>query len=122
MHDFILASISGEDPLVGNGSLGPVRQALHASFPPDRSQVHCSACEQVVTGLTIAEAAEDFDTDLQDIGLLLRKDEIHVIGRDPTSMSICRNSIEWCFESKQARLLDWDLEISGGTSFVTVRK
>lgn len=62
--------------------------------------------------MTPAEAAEAFNTDLQDIGFLLRKDEIHMIRRDPAVVSICRNSIEWCFESRQTRLLDSHFEIA----------
>lgn len=112
MHDFILASFRDEDLSNGSGRLVPIRRPDPASFPSDRSQTFCTECEQIVTGLTPAEAADAFNTDLQDIGFLLRKEEIHMIRRDPAVISICKNSIEWCFESRQTRLLDSHFEIA----------
>lgn len=112
MHDSISAlyddregrPISGEMPV-------PIGRPAVVSFASDRSRVFCSTCRQIVVTVTVAEAAEAFNTDLQDIGFLLRKDEIHMIGRDPAVISICRNSVEWCFESRQTRLLDSHFEI-----------
>ena len=112
MHDSFSGLYSNNNVTQSSGEFGPIRRPLTASFPSDRSQTFCTECQQIVTGMTPAEAAEAFNTDLQDIGFLLRKDEIHMIRRDPAVVSICRNSIEWCFESRQTRLLDSHFEIA----------
>lgn len=112
MHDFILASFSNETVHDRDRELDPIRLASYAGFPPDRSRLYCSECKEVVTGMTPAEAAQAFNTDLQDIGFLLRKEDIHTVGRDPLALSICGTSIEWCFESRQTRLLDSHFEIA----------
>ena len=111
MHDSISALYDREGrPISGEMTL-PIDRPAVVSFATDRSRVFCSTCQQIVVTVTVAEAAEAFNTDLQDIGFLLRKDEIHMIGRDPAVISICRNSVEWCFESRQTRLLDSHFEM-----------
>jgi hypothetical protein len=111
MHDSILALHSGEGRPISGEFGKPIDRPTVVSFASDRSRVFCSTCQQIVDTVTVAEAAEAFNTDIQDIGFLLRKDEIHMIRRDPAVISICRNSVEWCFESRQTRLLDSHFEI-----------
>jgi hypothetical protein len=114
MHDSLSGFYSHNNVSEASGEFGPIRRPGSVSFHSDRSQTFCTECQQIVTGLTPAEAADAFNTDLQDIGFLLRKEEIHMIRRDPTaiSISICRDSIEWCFESRQTRLLNSHFEIA----------
>lgn len=112
MHDSISGSREREDAL-SSGDFGrPIKRPAVVSFSSDRSRTFCSTCQQIVVTVTVAEAAEAFNTDLQDIGFLLKKDEIHMIGRDPAVISICRNSVESCFEARQTRLLDSHFEIA----------
>ena len=112
MHDSNLRPYGHENASRPNGDMAAVLRPVFDPFPSDRSQTFCTECQQIVTGLTPAEAAEAFNTDLQDIGFLLRKEEIHMIRRDPAVIAICRNSIEWCFESRQTRLLDSHFELA----------
>lgn len=111
MHDSILALHEREGRPISGAYPKPIDRPAVVSFASDRSRVFCSTCQQIVVTVTVAEAAEAFNTDIQDIGFLLRKDEIHMIRRDPAVISICRNSVEWCFESRQTRLLDSHFEI-----------
>jgi hypothetical protein len=111
MHDSILALHERESRPISGELPKPIYRPTVVSFASDRSRVFCSTCQQIVITVTVAEAAEAFNTDIQDIGFLLRKDEIHMIRRDPAVISICRNSVEWCFESRQTRLLDSHFEI-----------
>jgi len=110
MHDSILALHERENGPISGEFTNPIARPAVVSFTTDRSRTFCSTCQQIVVTITVAEAAEAFNTDLQDIGFLLRKDEIHMIRRDPAVISICRNSVEWCFESRQTRLLDSHFE------------
>ena len=111
MHDSISALHEREGRPISGAFPRPIERPAAVSFASERSGVFCSTCQQIVVTVTVAEAAEAFNTDIQDIGFLLRKDEIHMIRRDPAVISICRNSIEWCFESRQTRLLDSHFEI-----------
>jgi hypothetical protein len=117
MHDSILALHSGEGRPVSGEFGKPIERPTLISFASDRSRVFCSTCQQIVVTVTVAQAAEAFNTDIQDIGFLLRKDEIHMIRRDPAVISICRNSVEWCFESRQTRLLDSHFETVANHNF-----
>jgi hypothetical protein len=111
MHDSNLALHEREGrPISGSFPRAIGRPAV-VSLASGRPGVFCSTCQQIVVTVTVAEAAEAFNTDIQDIGFLLRKDEIHMIRHDPAVISICRNSVEWCFESRQTRLLDSHFEI-----------
>jgi hypothetical protein len=117
MHDSILALHAREGRPISGEFPKAISRPSVVSFASDRSRVFCSTCQQIVVTVTVAEAAEAFNTDIQDIGFLLRKDEIHMIGRDPAVIFICRNSVEWCFESRQTRLLDSHFETVVQQSF-----
>ena len=117
MHDFISAIHEPEGRPISGQFPKPIERPAVVSFASNRSRVFCSTCQQIVVTVTVAEAAEAFNTDIQDIGFLLRKDEIHMIGREPAVIFICRNSVEWCFESRQTRLLDSHFETVVQQSF-----
>jgi hypothetical protein len=117
MHDSILAVHEHGGRPISGAFPNPIDRPAVVSFASDRSRVFCSTCQQIVVTVTVAEAAEAFNTDIQDIGFLLRKDEIHMIRRDPAVVSICRRSVEWCFESRQTRLLDSHFEIVANQNF-----
>lgn len=110
MRDSISAINESEGTPISGEFPKPIERPASVSFSTGSTQTFCSECQQIVVTVTVAEAAEAFNTDIQDIGFLLRKGEIHMIRRDPAIISICRNSVEWCFESRQTRLLDSHFE------------
>ena len=114
MYDSILALPEREDVPIPDEFPNLLERLAAVSSTSDRFRTFCSECQQIVVTVTVAEAAHAFNTDIQDIGFLLRKDEIHMVRRDPSVISICRKSVEWCFESRQTRLLDPHFEIAAG--------
>lgn len=111
MHDSILGLREHENAPEASGELRPIQRPAVVSFSTDRSQTFCSECQRIVRTVNAAQAAQAFNTDLQDIGFLLKKDEIHMVRRDPAVISICRDSLEFSFESRQTRLLDSHFEV-----------
>lgn len=111
MHDSILGLPERENISEPSGELNPIRRPAIVSFSTDRSQTFCSECQQIVTTVNAAQAAAAYNTDLQDIGFLLKKGEIHMVRRDPAVISICLASLEFSFESRQTRLLDSHFEV-----------
>src|SRR5688500_14595683 len=98
MHDSNLSLITREDLLEHSVEPNPIARPAAVTFSTHRSRVFCSHCQQIVTVITASEAARLYKTDLQDILFLLSKDEIHAVRQDPAVISICRVSLESCFE------------------------
>ena len=93
----------------------PIERPIPKSFSSGLSspaQYFCAVCQEMVRFATLVEAADEYNTDLQDIKFLLAKEDIHTVPRDPAVISICCNSLEFCFESRQTRLLDSHFELS----------
>ena len=111
MHDSILGLPAPENAYEDDSDFGPIRRPAGFSFSTEGRQTFCYECQRIVTTVNPAQAAAAFNTDLQDIGFLLKKNEIHMIRRDPAVISICRASLEFSFESRQTRLLDSHFEI-----------
>ena len=112
MYDSNLSPSSRENLLQTGVESNPIERPSSVTFSTHRSRVFCSHCQQIVTVVTVAEAARLFNTDLQDIQFLLGKDDIHAVRQDQGVISICRASLENCFESRQTRLLDSHFEIA----------
>lgn len=111
MHDSNLSPKPLESYLEISAEPNPIERPAVVTFSTTRSRVFCSHCQQIVTLVTAGEAASLFNTDLQDIQFLLGKEEIHAVRQDPAVISICRRSLETCFESRQTRLLDSNFEV-----------
>ncbi|MEQ1762497.1 MAG: hypothetical protein ABL984_05040 [Pyrinomonadaceae bacterium] len=112
MHDSNLSLITREDLLEISLEPNPIERPSIVTFSTTRSRLFCSHCQDIVTVLTAVAAASLFNTDLQDIQFLLSKHEIHTVRQDPAVMSICRVSLENCFEKRQTRLLDSHFEVA----------
>jgi len=112
MHDSNLSLITREDLLEISLEPNPIERPAAVTFSTHRSRVFCSHCQEIVTVITAVGAASLFNTDLQDIQFLLSKNEVHVVRQDPAVISICRKSLEHCFETRQTRLLDSHFEIA----------
>ena len=112
MHDSNLSVITREDLLEISVEPNPIERPTTVTFSTTRSRVFCSQCHEIVAVLTAVEAASQFNTDLQDIQFLLNKDDIHSVRQDPAIISICRASLDRCFEMRQTRLLDSHFEIA----------
>jgi hypothetical protein len=67
---------------------------------------YCGECRQNVGLITIAQAAESFRTDIQDICFLLNRGKIHPAHPDRLRAFICVSSLAECFETRNTRLLD----------------
>lgn len=110
MNDSNARSTKDEE-IAPEGTYGsPIGRPKTASFST-RSRVFCSLCQEIVGLVTAAEAAAEYNTDLQDIRFLLDRRDIHAVPRDPAVISICRNSLIACFDSRQTRLLDSHFEM-----------
>lgn len=109
MHDFILSAVERE---VDCEEYDAISRPATVSFSTDRSTIFCRWCRDIVELLTALDAATAFNTDLQDIRFLLNKGEIHVVQQEIGTFSICRQSLQACFEKRRTRLLDSHFELN----------
>lgn len=112
MHDSILTAIEREivadDPVQNS----PIPRPRAVSFSTDRSMVFCPWCNEIVELFNALEAADRFNTDLQDIRFLLNSGEVHALREDSAAIAICGRSLEACFEIRRTRLLDSHFELT----------
>lgn len=110
MHDFILSSIEREGDASEHQTFEPVPRPKFVTFSTERSNVFCPWCGDIVDIVSVTEAAEAFNTDVQDIRFLLNAGEIHALRQDAVVAAVCRSSLEDCFERRRTRLLDSHFE------------
>jgi hypothetical protein len=111
MHDFILTAIEREIGSDERREYSPIPRPATVSFSTDRSEVFCAGCGEIVKTVNALEAADSFNTDLQDIRFLLNSGEIHKLREDPKGIAICRRSLDAIFETRRTRLLDSHFEL-----------
>jgi hypothetical protein len=68
----------------------------------------CHVCEKPVGLLTFSAAAAAFNTDVQDIGFLADRGEIHRLYNRYAELMICRDSLVECFDRRQTRILTFE--------------
>ena len=112
MHDSNLSPKRLESALEIIVEPDPIERPAAVTFSTTRSRVFCPHCQDIVAVVTAVAAASLFNTDLQDIRFLLTRDEIHAVRQDPAVISICRTSLDNCFEKRQTRLLDSHFEVA----------
>ncbi len=112
MHDFILSAVARENDSDHEGDTRPIKRPAIVSFATHRTEVFCPVCQEIVLAISPAEAARLFKTDLQDVQFLLKNNMIHAVREDQAVVSICRTSLENCFERRRTRLLDSHFELA----------
>ena len=112
MHDSNLSPKRLESASEITVEPNPIERPAAVTFSTTRSRVFCSHCQDIVAVVTAVDAASLFNTDLQDIRFLLSRNQIHAVSQDPAVISICRASLDDCFEKRQTRLLDSHFEVA----------
>jgi hypothetical protein len=87
------------------------RPSTGAKIFRNSNSVFCSLCMRAVDLLTVAEAADLFRTDVQDIQYLAKQALVHPFSNRIGVLMICRDSLFACFENRRTRLLDSHFEI-----------
>lgn len=111
MHDFILSAVGREAHITNADDLEAVPQPRSVSFSNEQTSIYCPWCSEIVDLLNAREAAEAFNTDIQDIIYLLKAAKAHALREDSATIAICRRSLELCFETRRTRLLDSYFEL-----------
>ena len=109
MHDFILSAVERE---ADGGDHEPISRPVSISFSREHLTAFCRSCRDLVEIATAIEAATVFKTDLQDIRFLLDRGDIHLAEPRRPVLSICKRSLELCFETRKTRLLDSHFELA----------
>ena len=108
MHDFILSAVERE---ADGGDYEPISRPVSISFSTEQSTAFCRSCRDLVETATAIEAANVFNTDLQDIRFLFDNGDIHEAQPHRPIPAICKRSLEQCFETQKTRLLDSHFEL-----------
>ena len=74
-------------------------------FRPAAS-AYCPVCEKPVELLGYSDAADTFNTDADDIELLVENGELHRVHNKRGNILICSDSLFRCFDERQTRRLD----------------
>ena len=66
----------------------------------------CPVCSKQVELISFNDAADLFNTDLQDIQFLTDRGEVHQVHNRKGKLMVCTVSLFECFDSRKTRLLD----------------
>lgn len=75
----------------------------------------CDGCGCGVRWVTVREAADMYNTDVQDIVFLISQSRVHARAGFSRLMQVCRDSLAICFEYRRTRLLDSHFDIEAIT-------
>ncbi|MEO8649320.1 MAG: hypothetical protein ABI539_09165 [Acidobacteriota bacterium] len=79
---------------------------ISGSFPLRRSHfAFCPVCDKGVELYDFEVSAQTFNTDVQDIGSLARRGDLHRLHTIYGEVMICSDSLFTCFERRQTRIL-----------------
>jgi hypothetical protein len=85
------------------------QSAISGSWRLRRStSAWCHVCKKPVGLLSFSAAAAAFNTDLQDIGFLADRGEIHRLHNRYAELMICRDSLFECFDRRETRIFTLD--------------
>ena len=90
-----------------HGQEGPFERSEGGKLSLRRSShAFCPVCSKQVELLSFEQAAELFNTDLQDIEFLAKQGGIHQIHNRKGRLMVCSTSLFNCFDNRRTRLLD----------------